>query len=240
METEIQTTPTNKSQGSSYVVPVAIIIAGALIAGAVYFSNGTARPKTNTANDTDIEDDLGTPGPIDISVDINGWPVLGDQNAPITLVEYADFACSFCGKFHTETLPSIKKDYIDTGKVKLVYKDFPVVGGDMAAEAAHCAGEQGKYWEYFDLLFDKQSTDRGTWNTVEAHKKYAEELGLNANALASCFNERKYQTKVQAATAEALKNGGQGTPFFIVGETPISGAQPYSVFQATFDAELAK
>ena len=237
METE------NKTQSNPYVIPAAIVVAGALIAGAVVFSQNSDISKSGTASivgDQVLTDENPAPKPLNISIDLNDWPAIGNTDAPVVLAEYADFACPYCAKFAADTLPSIKKDYVDTGKILLIYKDFPVVGGDRAAEAAHCAREQGKYWEYHNLLFEKQSSDRGTWNTAETHRAYAESLGLDADALVSCFNDRKYQSKVQASAAEAMQNGGQGTPFFIVNKTPISGAQPYSVFQAAIEAELAK
>lgn len=244
METEDKIT-TSKTQApmNPYFIPVAIVIAGIVIAGAVmYSSTNKSASKTAKPDDT-INDNSGEPQKVNISVNTKGWSVLGSENAPVTLVEYADYVCPFCHRFWQDTFPSIKKDYIDTGKVKFIFKDFPVVGGEKAAEASRCAEEQGKFWEYHDLLFGDQTTESADvqkWQDPETHKKYAQQLGLDANALVTCFNEGRYKSKVQEGTTEAMQNGGQGTPFFIVDETPISGAQPYSVFQAAIEAELAK
>lgn len=233
---------TKPEQKSSYFVPVAIVIAGLLIAGAVFLSpNSDGKPKTNTGTDTGTtSDEEQGPQDVSISVDLNGWSSLGNQDSSVVMVEYADYACSFCARFKEETFPLIKKDYIDTGKVRFVYKDFAVVGGEKAAEATHCAAEQNKFWEYHDILFAKQSEDRASWQDPQTYKKYANQLSLDADAFVSCFDNNKYQLKVQTSTAEAIQNGGQGTPYFLINDTPISGAQPYSVFQTAIDAQLAQ
>lgn len=98
----------------------------------------------------------GETGDAAVSVDEAGWPTLGDDNAPVTIVEYSDFACPFCARFATQTKPQIVEQYIESGQVRFVRKDFIAVGGNKAAEAAHCAGDQGAYWEYHDLLIARQ------------------------------------------------------------------------------------
>ncbi len=90
-------------------------------------------------------------------ITIDGFPTMGDPNAPVLIVEYSDFACPFCGRFHNGSKREIVSEYVDTGKVLFVRKDFITVGGNSAAEAAHCAGDQGAYWEYADLLYTNQS-----------------------------------------------------------------------------------
>jgi protein-disulfide isomerase len=91
-----------------------------------------------------------------ITHELEGFPSLGDENAPVLLVEYSDYACPFCKRLAEDAIRQIKSKYVDSGQVRIVYKDFAVVGGERAAEAAHCAGEQGKYWEYHDILFANQ------------------------------------------------------------------------------------
>lgn len=216
----------------NYYIPISIVIAGLIIAGAIFLSQG-ARPPAE-----DITEQEGITEQPEIVIDLDNWPSLGDINAPVVMVEYSDFACPFCARFWQETLPSIKRDYIDTGKVRFVYKDLIVVGGDRAAEAAHCADEQGKFWEYHDLLLERQAQDRPRWSDSQVHRGYGQELGLDVEALVKCFDERRYQEKVIASTQEAQANGGTGTPYFLINNQSVSGAQPYSVFQENIDIAL--
>jgi protein-disulfide isomerase len=221
---------------NTYLVPVAIIAAGALIAGAVFFTRNYESPSREMApGNPAAQEEI---RPENVSIELDGWPSLGDQNAPVVMVEYSDFACPFCARFAQDTLPSIKRYFVDTGKVRFVYKDFVVVGGDRAAEAAHCAAEQGKFWEYHDLLFANYAQDRERWSDVQVHRGYAERLGMDANLLAECFTERRHQEKVERSTQEAAQNGGQGTPYFLINGRPISGAQPFSVFQSVINLAL--
>lgn len=225
---------------NNYLIPISIIIAALLVAGAFLLSKNSSfsQFKPSKLKTTKEEVTKEEQKPENIEIDFEGWPTIGDPTAPVVMVEYSDFACPFCGRFWRETLPSIKRDYIDKGKVRLVYKDFTVVGGERAAEAAHCAQEQGKFWEYHDLLFERQAEDRDNWSDPNIHRAYAKELGLDENALVSCFESRRYQEKVAASTQEAMKNGGQGTPYFFINGKPVFGAQPYSAFQTVIDLAL--
>src|SRR5206468_10780677 len=118
-------------------------------------------------------------------------PSLGRADAPVTLVEFSDFQCPFCGRFFATTLPALKQDYIDTGKLRYVFRDFPLdqlhPNARNAAAAAHCAGEQGKYWEMHDTLYRNQRTLQ-----VEHLKGFALELSLNGNAFTTCLDGGKY------------------------------------------------
>ena len=226
---------TNKK--NHYLIPLAIVIAGVVIAGAVFLSQKSAGPKT-PGPDSSLPDGDKPAGEINIAFD--GFASIGNPDAKVLMVEYADFACPFCARFWQETLPEIKKDYIDTGKVRLIYKDFIVVGGDRAAEAAHCAQEQGKFWEYHDLLFSSQSEDRAKWADAAVHRGYAKELGLDEGALIECFESRRYQEKISNSSQEAIQNGGQGPPYFLINKVPVFGAQDYSEFQKIIDSLLAE
>jgi protein-disulfide isomerase len=231
IQNRIQMDKKTDARQNSYIIPAAIVIAGVLIAGAVLWNQNIApRPQALPPGAQEM------PLP---QVDFEGWPSIGNPDAAVTIVEYSDFACPFCKRFNEETKPLIQEQYVDAGKVRFVYKDFVVVGGDRAAEAAHCAAEQGAFWQYQDLLFARQTEDRGRWADVNVHRAYANELGLNADALAECFEERRYREKVLASTQEAQRNGGEGTPFFLVNEIRISGAQPFSVFQEVIERALA-
>jgi protein-disulfide isomerase len=246
---------TNNSQPKNnniFIIAGAIILAGIFVAGAIIYTKlpPEERNKNNFISnqnnpqffveEKNNETNNNEPKLKDIKIDLNGWFSLGSENAKVLIVEYADYACPYCGKFWEETFPQIKKNYIDTGKVRFVYKDLIVVGGEKAAEAAHCAGEQGKYWEYHDLLFSRQMRDRSKWGDSEVHRQYAKELGLNEDQLVKCFESGKYQNKVNESSNEGASNGGQGTPYFLVNNTPIFGAYPYSEFEKVIEAALNK
>jgi protein-disulfide isomerase len=164
--------------------------------------------------------------------------VKGDPNAPVTIVEWSDFECPFCGRFYSDTLGQIQSEYIDTGKVKLVYRDFPLsfhANAQKSAEAAECAGEQDKFWEMHDLLFE-----RGVTGGVTAFKQFAAELGLDTGDFNTCLDTGA----MAAETAKDMADGGQagvrGTPGFVINGQLVSGAQPFSNFKQIIDAELAK
>lgn len=128
----------------------------------------------------------------------NGSPVLGDSNAPITILEWGDYQCTFCYKFHQDTLNVLDEDFIKTGKVKLVFKDFPLNGPDsvLAAEASFCAHDQEKYWEYHDELYKNWGGERTGWITRESLDKFASTVGLDLEEFSTCLDKQKYQDKV--------------------------------------------
>ena len=169
-------------------------------------------------------------------------PVKGNVNAKLTIVEFGDYQCPFCGRFFKEVEPSILKDYVDSGKVKFVYKNLAFLGKESteAANAALCAKEQNKFWEYHDKLYSSQNGEnRGAFST-ENLKKFALDLGLSATKFNSCLDTQKYNSQVQTDIAEANKNGFQSTPSTAIGTVPVIGAQPYSQFKTIIDAELTK
>ncbi len=162
--------------------------------------------------------------------------VRGDKDAPVTIVEWSDFECPFCARFYQQTLPSIEEEYIKTGKVKLVYRDFPLSfhpNAQKAAEAAECAGEQGKYWEMHDMLFEQ-----GVQGGVAGFKQYAKNLGLNTAKFDTCLDSGAMAGEIQQDTADGAAAGIQGTPGFIINGKLVSGAQPFAVFKQVIDAEL--
>ena len=177
----------------------------------------------------------------------NASPFLGDENAPITLVEFGDYQCFFCNKFFHETESNIIKDYVDTGKVKLIFKDFTIIGPDSisAAQATHCAKDQGKYWEYHDELYNNWGGENNGWAAPENLVKFATNLNLDETEFSECLKNGKYQQLVSASSNDARNLGITGTPaFFVIGPdnqiTRIPGAQPYEVFTNLFEAELKK
>ena len=171
------------------------------------------------------------------NIDLDDDPVLGDKNAPITIVSFEDFQCPFCGRAFQQTFPLLKKDYIDTGKAKYVYRDFPLSfhpEAQPAAEAAECADEQGKFWEFHEGVFSNQAT-----MGRELYLNLAGELGLNAAQFTQCIDSGKYRQEVQNDFAYGSQVGVSGTPTFFINGIQLVGAQPYQAFQQVIEAELA-
>ena len=163
--------------------------------------------------------------------------VQGDANAPVTMIEFADYQCPYCVRFYTDTLPQIEKQYVETGKVKIVYRDFPLSSlhpyAEKAAEAAECAGEQGKYYEMHDLLFEK-----GVNGGAETYKGYAADLGLDTSKFNTCLDSGAMEGEVSKDLQDGANAGVRGTPAFVINGQLVSGAQPFSVFQQVIESAL--
>ncbi|QLH10635.1 DsbA family protein [Nitrosarchaeum sp. AC2] len=175
-----------------------------------------------------------------------GSPIIGSPSAPITIVEFGDYQCHQCYNWFHNTKPSIFQNYVDTGKVNLVFVDLAFLGRDSpkAAQASYCAEDQGKYWEYHNQLYISQESkiDNG-WANSERLKSFAFSLGLDPELFDSCLDSGKYAKRVQSNIAEAKKFGVSGTPtFFIIGpngqQEKLVGAQPYSVFTQVLDSMI--
>lgn len=166
-------------------------------------------------------------------------PILGSPGAPVTIVEFADFQCSFCRKFWAETFPKLKETYIKKGQLRFVYRHFAILGkfSVQAAQAAECAGEQGKFWEYHDKLFTNQG---GLAFTESKLRRYAMELRLKVPNLGQCLDSGRFRKKVEGETAVAAFLGARGTPTFFVNGRLLVGAQPFAVFQTVIAEELKK
>ncbi|MBS3168453.1 DsbA family protein [Candidatus Woesearchaeota archaeon] len=179
------------------------------------------------------------PTPTRVGGDLTGGdPAKGDADAKVTIVEFSDFECPFCERFYTQTLPQIKQRYIDTGKVKFVYRHYPLPfhpSAQKAAEATECAKDQGKFWEMHDLLFS-----RGVQGGVASFKQYAQQLGLDQSKFDSCLDSDEKADEVQQDLADGTNYGVRGTPGFFVNGVPISGAQPFQNFASIIEQELNK
>lgn len=187
-------------------------------------------------------------------VSVDNDPVLGNANAKVTLIEFSDYECPFCKRYFDQTYELIKKAYVDTGKVKIVFRDLPLnfhANAPKEAQAAECAREQGgdsAYFTYHDEIF-KRTTSNGTGLALDQLSIIANELGLNGTALQSCLDLEKYKTEVDKDIKDAGTVGATGTPTFFVGKssstgtilgTKLVGAQPFSEFKRVIDAELKK
>jgi protein-disulfide isomerase len=179
-------------------------------------------------------------------IGVDDDPVLGDAGAPVTIIEFGDYQCPSCRMFWVDVEPRLKKDYIDTGKVKLVFRDFPIVENHpeaiVAAMAAQCAAEQGKYWQYHDKLFREQ--DRRGEGIVRFKvtdlKKWGADLRLDTAALNQCIDSERYKDEVAKDYADGIAVGIRGTPTFFINGRVIGGAQPYPVFKTVIDEALKK
>ena len=177
----------------------------------------------------------------------NGSPILGNPDARVTLVEFGDFQCFFCNKFFHNTEETLFNEYVNTGKVRVIFKDFTIIGPDSvtASHGAHCANEQGKFWEYHDILYTNWAGENNGWASSENLLKFAEEIELDISQWETCMKESRYQNIIIESNQDAQTLGLSGTPaFFVIGPdnhvTKIEGAQPYDVFKRVFEIELAK
>ena len=175
----------------------------------------------------------------------NGSPFLGNPNASITLIEFGDYQCFFCNKFFHTTEDDLFKNFVETGKVKVIFKDFTIIGTDSinAAHAAHCADDQGFFWKYHDMLYNNWTGENNGWASSENLLKFAENLGLNTDEFSKCMKESKHSSVIEKSNQDAKDLGLTGTPaFFVIGQenkiTKVGGAQPYDVFEKIFNSEL--
>jgi protein-disulfide isomerase len=223
---------------SQYVLPITIVVAGALIAGAVFLVGKNGTP--TGGND-------GTTGKVtarqyDPSID----HILGNPNAEVKVVEYADLECPFCKTFET-TMHQIMDYYGSTGKVAWVYRPFPLAQihskAPKEAEAAECAADQGgdtAFYKYLDAVYAVTPSENNL--DLAQLPVIAQQIGLNVTTFNQCLNSGKFTQKVQNSYSEAIKEGGQGTPFILimVGSEAVTlqGAQPYDSMRAAIDAVL--
>lgn len=183
----------------------------------------------------------------EVKVTIDDDPIKGNVNAPVTVVEFSDYQCPFCRRNHMQVFPDLEKEYIDTGKVRYVFRDYPLAFHKKAipaAVAANCAGEQGKYWEMNNYLFKDQS------NLDEAgFLKFAEDNKLDTSKFKACLANDDQKKEIDKDFQDGQKYGVRGTPSFFVGKTGegkeitgvyIRGARPYTVFKTEIDKILAE
>ena len=233
-------------------ISIFVIIASVLISGTVlYIKNGSNFFNASNTNDSaKIQKQDDTTGVTKISVDDD--PVLGDKNAPLTIIEFSDYECPFCKRSFDEVLPELKKNYIDTGKLKLVYRDFPLsfhINAGKEAEAAECARAQGNdetYFKFHDQIFTK-TTAGGTGLALTQLPVIAKSLGLDVTQFQQCLDSGKFSDEIEKDIADGKAAGVSGTPSWFIGKstsdgnidgTLIVGAQPFSTFKTTIDQLL--
>lgn len=227
-------------------VPGAIILAGVIIAVAVFLTNkgGTDRVETGTPSDN-VGQDTDTPPESDsefasASVDIGDAPFLGQGDATVAIIDFSDYRCSYCKRHAEETLPSIVENYVDTGKIMYVYRDFPIFGDDIA-NAAKCVFHQeglDAYKEFHSNAFNVEDDD-----DIYA---FAAEAGVNESEFDSCFSSKEYQNEVDADYQAGQDAGVQGTPGFVIGTIEngqvtgvlVPGAYPFESFEDIIEGYL--
>lgn len=171
----------------------------------------------------------------------NGSPIIGNPDAPITVLEWGDYQCTFCYRFHQSSLNIILSEYVDTGKVKLVFKDFPLNGPDsiLAAEASYCAGDQGKYWAYHNELYKNWGGERTGWINDVSLNKFAVSVELEIDQFRTCLDDHVYRQKVLNLEKFGRETGIDATPSFLIFNsekiTKIRGNQPLDVFRQAID-----
>ncbi len=235
---------------SQLFLPISILLAALIIAGTLIYTrnqggnanNGSAQIAGNNAQvqpgGTPVN--IPTSTPVNIQIGPNDH-VLGNSNAKITIVEFGDFRCPFCERLFQQVEPQIKQDYVNTGKANFVFRHYAFLGQQSvwASEAAECAAEQGKFWEYHNWLYGNQApeTDLAYYSKANL-TKYAGKVGINTSQFASCLNTDKYAKRVADNLAEGQKDGVTGTPTVFINGQKIVGAQPYANFQSVIDSLL--
>lgn len=222
---------------------VSTFLLGYLLARVQSLENGTGE----TVGTQTAAPDSGQPQGPAAKVDVkNGHlPQLGENGAKVTIVEFSDFQCPFCRKWFTETYEQLKTEYIDTGKVKLYYRHYPLDNIHPAALpsaiASECANDQGKFWEFHDLIYNKQE-EKGAGTTIQYTnddiKTWVQDLGIDSAAFNECLDSEKHKDNVTKDQSDGSAVGVNATPTFFVNGRSIVGAQPFSNFKTIIDEEL--
>jgi len=179
-------------------------------------------------------------------IGIDDDPQLGASNAKVTIIEFGDYQCPSCRAFWRDTLPRIKKDYVDTGKVRIVFRDFPITEihpeATVAAIAADCAGDHGKYFEFHDKVFreqDRRGRDIVRFKAADL-KRWAADIGIAAAAFNECVDTERHKAEVEKDHKDGADVGINGTPVFFINGRLIAGAHPFATFQKVIEEELKK
>lgn len=248
--------PAQKSFDGKLILGIIIAVGVASFLGGYVFASETIEPEQIIIQDSSKilgtnqpEISQGPIQPTKIIISLDDDPMKGNPNAQITIVEFSDFQCPFCAKFHSETLPLLMENYINTGKVNFVYRDFPIQNihpnAIPAALAAECADEQNMFWEMHDIIFVNQKLwqDLPIVQSVDLFKQYAINLGLDSEKFDLCLDSGKYLEEIRNDLNDGRAYEVSGTPGFFVGNekigfTKIIGAQPFTSFQRVIDGQL--
>ena len=187
-----------------------------------------------------------TPPPVVKNLTNGHFPIMGNKNAKVTMIEFSDFQCPFCKAFFTDSEQKVIDTYVKTGKIKFVYRQFPLVSihpnAQKAAEAAECANAQNKFWEFHDVMFQNQDT----WAPLAAadaaadFTTYAGQVGMDTDQFTTCFQSEKYKKNVDDDVADATAAQVDATPTFFINGLRVTGALPFDQLKQTIDQELQK
>lgn len=230
------------------LIPLSIILAGALIAGSVIYNGRIGTTGSTVATTSPTTTTTAPTGFATVTTSLNNAHIEGDSNAKVAVIEFGDYQCPYCEQFYTQDELSIKSNYVDKSKVQFAFKDFPLTSihqyAQIGSEAAWCAGEQSKYWEMHNILYEHTA---GT-NDATAIKGFAQTIGLNTDQFSSCLDAKKYDDKIAANTTDGNTVGVQGTPSILIGKIDknkntvtgvlVPGAYPLSTVQPLIDKAL--
>ena len=174
-----------------------------------------------------------------IVFELNG-SYLGNPDAKVTMLQFGDYQCPFCDAFFRDTWPRLKLEYVDTGKVKFQFQDFAFLGSDSttSAMAAHCAGDQYRFWHYHDYLYAHQGNENNGWGSPDHQKQFAAIMGLNTDQFSQCLDSGKYLSQVQSENADARSRSINSVSTFLINGAIVVGAQPLAVFEQTINDAL--
>jgi len=209
-----------------------------------YTVHSITHPTTMFVNESAVPAEMPSTPVTVANITTSNAPMIGSENATVTVVEFSDFQCPFCASFFDNTLSQIKTEYVDTGKIKFIYKHYPLdfhQNAKVASVASECAKEEGKFWEYHNILLSNQTE----WETLsgnetsEVFANYADTLGLDPNKFHTCLGSMKYERTVDSDLEEGSLLGVSGTPAFFIGTegkyTLVEGAQPFEIFKQVID-----
>ncbi len=234
------------AQQNNLSIPVAIVIAGALIAGAVYLGTSKGASTVAVNNQQGQQAAQQAQGvAVDIAkVKTAGEPFVGNVNAPVTMAYWFDYQCPFCKRFDEDAIAQLMNDYVKTGKVKIVFKDFQFLGADSQvaglAERAVWEVAPDKFYEWHKAMYDKQDSENSGWGNKTDILALTKSLGIDSAKVEQLMTSKatEYQKAMDADKAEGGTFGISGTPGSIIGKNLISGAQPYSAVKQLIDLAL--
>ncbi len=237
--TEVPKTKSWYSQPIIVTIFIAAWIIGMSILGAGYLISKEIAKQSGVGGEGS---GIGTNNqPIDIQVPLYKSQQ-GSDDAKVTVIEFADFQCPFCGEWQRTIFPKLKSEYIDTGKVKFIFWDLAFLGEESfkAAEAAVCAKDQGKFWEYHDELYNSQyGENQGAFSDPNL-KKLAKDLQLDTDIFNKCFDARLYKSLIEESNSMSQQYGVTSTPTVMINGNPIEGVLPWENYKQIIETELAK
>lgn len=219
------------SNTTKYLFVIIPIVAVSIAIGTFAFSQEESRQRSIVAESSKLI--------------LGGSPILGDPSAPLTFVEWGDYQCTYCHRFHEDTKDSIFSNFVNSGKIKFIFRDFPLNGpaSVLAAEASYCAGDQNKYWAYHDELYKNWEGENTGWVTTNSLKKFASNVSLDLDVFDKCMQSDKYKQKVLDNYRYGQSIGVNATPTFLIIDSKgnakvLVGAQPYGVFDQVLKEKL--